>query len=82
MIFSISLVETGLNVILGKEETLKTSNKYPLKVLILTLGLQFFWILLRIESGTDRKYLLKASEILVKLDERLSELFQKGKVSH
>jgi hypothetical protein len=49
MIFSISLVETGLSVILGKE-TLKTSNKYPLKVLVLTLGLQFFWILLRIES--------------------------------
>jgi uncharacterized protein (DUF486 family) len=51
MIFTISLVETGLYLILAKV-TLKTSDKYSLKVLVLSLGLQLFSILLIIESAT------------------------------
>jgi hypothetical protein len=57
MIFTISLVETGLYLILGKV-TLKTSDKYSLKVLVLSLGLQMFNILLIIESASDKIYLI------------------------
>jgi hypothetical protein len=64
-------------VTLGKE-TLKASNKYPSKVLALSRGLPLLRILLRIESGTDRKYLLKASEVFFKFDGRLPELFRNG----
>jgi hypothetical protein len=81
MIFTISLVVTGLYSILGKV-VLKTLNKYPSKVLVFSLGLQFLRMLLIIKSGTDRKYLLKELEILFKLDGRLVKLFGMGKVSY
>jgi hypothetical protein len=81
MIFTISLVETGLYLILGKV-TLKTSDKYSLKVLVLSLGLQLFSTLLIIESATDKKYLLKDLGMSFELADTLLKLFWVGKVSY
>jgi intracellular septation protein A len=81
MIFTISLVETGLYLILGKV-TLKTSDKYFLKVLVLSLRLQLFSILLIIESATNKKYLLKDSVMSFELADTVLKLFWVGKVSY
>jgi hypothetical protein len=70
MIFTTSLVETGLYLILGKV-TLKTSDKYSSKVLVFSL-----------ESATDKKYLLKESGILFELDGRLLRFIWVGQISY